>query len=184
MRVDENKGTIVPPLGFALQNQQRVVSVGQQALRALLVQRRHRLLHRVDLGNEVTEVKTLGLRLVIAGFNDIEAPRPAVLEAHRHHHAGGICRCEGISLAIPWLDLTFRNPCGDQLVDQPVGIMALGKADRWCDVAEILVLLEQPLAFEIPPFDTVEQIVETGAREGKNSLLRRPQVLGAEHHLG
>src|SRR5262249_41970611 len=64
------------------------------------------------------------------------------------------------------------------------GVMALGKADRRCYAAKVLVLLEQPRALEIPPFDAVEKIVEPGIGKGQDGLSRRAEVLSAEDHVG
>ena len=74
MPVDEDEGTLLAALGLSLQHHQRVVPVAQQSLRALLIQRRYRLLHRVDLGDEAAEIKAFGLRLVCAGADNIERP--------------------------------------------------------------------------------------------------------------
>src|SRR6516165_4684230 len=61
--------------------------------------------------------------------------------------------------------------------------MAFGKADRRRYMAKSFVLLEQPRALEVPPFDTVEEIVEAGIGKGQNCPVRRPQSLGAEGYV-
>src|SRR5215471_13583865 len=58
--------------------------------------------------------------------------------------------------------------------------MAFGKPDRRGDVAKGLVLLDQPRALEVPPFDAVEEIVEAGIGERENRIFWRPKGFGAE----
>ena len=72
MPVDEDEGPLLAALGLSLQHHQRVVPVAQQSLRALLIQRRYRLLHRVDLGDEAAEIEAFGLGLVCAGGDHVE----------------------------------------------------------------------------------------------------------------
>src|SRR5205085_5538133 len=93
-------------------------------------------------------------------------------------------RGKGVSLSIARLDLGFRNSGSAQLTNQPVGIMALRKADRRRDMAKIFVLFQQPWTFEIPPLDAVEEIIEAGAAEREDRFFRRSEVFGAEHHVG
>ena len=132
----------------------------------------------------MAEIKALGLWVLVGIGDDIEPPRPAVFETHRHHHTGRVSRGKGVSLAIARLDLGFRNSGSAELIDQPVGVVALRKPDRRRDVAKVFVLFQQPGAFEIPPLHAVEEIIETGAVERKDRFLRRAEVFGAEHHLG
>jgi len=61
--------------------------------------------------------------------------------------------------------------------------MALGKADRRCDVAKSFVLVEQPWALEVPPFDAVEKIVEAGICKRENCPFWRPQSFGTEDYV-
>src|ERR1700758_1500594 len=183
MPVDENKGPILPAFGLPLQRHQRIASIAQQPLRALLVQGRNGLLDRIDLGDEPTEVKAFRLGLVVARRDDVERPRPAVFEPHRHQHTGRIRRGKGISLAVMWLDQRVRCAGSKKLGDQPYGVMAFGKTDRGRYMAIRFVLLEQPWALEVPPFDAVEEIIEAGIGERENRALRRSQSFGAEDYV-
>ena len=81
------------------------------------------------------------------------------------------------------LDLAIWEAGGHQFCDEPLGVMALREPDRRRDMAEAVILVEQPRALEIPPLDAVEEIIETGAAQGEDRFLRRPEVFGAEHHV-
>src|SRR5206468_1603944 len=72
----------------------------------------------------------------------------------------------------------------DQLGHQPLGVMALGEPNRRSDLAELLVLLQEPRALEIPPFDAVEKIIEAGIRERSYLPDLRAQRLGQEQRVG
>ena len=183
MPVDENQGPLLSALGLPLQNHQRVILAGQHPLRALLVQRRNRLLHRVDLGDVSAEIEAFALGLVVAGRDHIKCPRPAILEPHRHQHTRRIRRGEGISLAVMRLDQRVRNSGSEQFGHQPFGVMAFGKADRRRYVAKSFVLVEQPWALKVPPFDAVEEIVEAGIGERENCPFRRAQSFGTEDYV-
>src|SRR5262249_46462495 len=61
--------------------------------------------------------------------------------------------------------------------------MALRKADRRRDVSESLILIEQPRAFEIPPFDAVEEIIEAGVGECLDFIHRGAEILGQEQDI-
>src|SRR6516162_4783332 len=183
MPVDESNGPVLPAFGLPLQSHQRIASIAEQPLWPLLVQCRNRLLHRIDLGDESAEIKALTLGFVVAGPDHVERPRPAVFEPHRHQHTGRIRRGKGISLAVMWLDQRVGCAGSKKLGDQPFGVMAFGKADRGRYMAKRFVLLEQPWALEVPPFDAVEEIVEAGIGEREDRALRRSQSFGAEDYV-
>ena len=157
-------------------DEQRVVGRRQAALRPLLVERRDRRLHAVDRGDKRLQVEARRLLLVLVAVrHDRDAPGPAELESHRHHDAGRERGRQRIGLAVARLDLVLRKPGRQQFGDQPLGVVAFRKRDRRGDMAEFLVLFEQPRALEIPPFQAVEQIVEAGLGERQHLLLAAPR---------
>ena len=82
------------------------------------------------------------------------------------------------------LDLAIWEAGGHQFCDEPLGVMALREPDRRRDMAEAVILVEQPRALEIPPFDAVEQIVEPGRGERLDLIQRGPEIFGEEQDLG
>ncbi len=182
--VDEDPRAVFAALGAPLEDDQIGVAAGQQALRPLLVQCRDRELHRIDLGDEQAQIEALGLGRLLAARHHRQSPPPSVFEPHRHQYAGRIRRRKGVSLAITWLDLAVGDARGAQLGRQPRGVVALGKADRRCDVAKRLVLVEQPRAFEVPPFDAVVEIVKTGIGQRQHRFFRGTHGFGAKQRVG
>ena len=143
LRIDQAQRPLGAAVALTQQHNEGVIRAAQQPLRPLLIERRGRLLHQVDAGDERSQVETLGLRRQLFAIGDDREPaRPAELESHRHHDAGRKRGGERISLTVMRLDLPFRKPGRYQFGHQPLGIMALRKTDRRCDLAELLVLLE------------------------------------------
>ena len=61
-----------------------------------------------------------------------------------------------------WLDRRFGDSGRKEFGREPFGVVAFREADRRRYVAKSFVLLEQPWALEVPPFDAVVEVVETG----------------------
>ena len=185
LRVDQNQGALGAALALPQQREQRVVGRLRRRCGPSSLSAGTAAFMPVDRG-DVTRCRSKrggSGSSVVAVRHHRDAPRPAVLEAHRHHHAGRERGGEGIGLAVARLDLALRKPGRQQLGDQPLGVVAFRKGDRRRDMAVFLVLVEQPRALEIPPFEAVEQIVEAGIGERQHLLLARPEVLGAEHDI-
>ena len=184
LRIDQRQGAL--DAGFALpqQHNDRIVRPRQQPLRPLFVERRDRPFQPIDAGDKGAEVKARRLRRLRILRHDRDAPRPAIFEAHRHHDAGREGCRKGIGLPVMRLDLAIWEAGGHQFCDEPLGVMALREPDRRRDMAEAVILVEQPRALEIPPLDAVEQIVEPGCGERLDLIQRGAEIFGEEQDLG
>src|SRR6185437_44633 len=117
------------------------------------------------------------------GVYHVEAAAPAELVAHRHHDAAREARGKGVGLTVARLERPRADPAALELGRKPLGVVALGKGDRGRDGAKILVLVEQPKAFEVPPFGAVEQVIEAHAGKPAHLGQTRAERLGREQAI-
>jgi hypothetical protein len=122
----------------------QVVAVFQRhhLLRAFLVQRRHRCLHLIHLGDEASQVEVRLLPIARPRFDDVQALAVAVLVSDRHLHPGREHCGEEVARPVGCFDvLALEHAFRFQFVAQPVGIMAFRKADRGRELSVELVSL-------------------------------------------
>ena len=115
----------------------------------------------------------------------MQIPAKAVLVTDRDHDPAGEYGGKQISLPVaPLHILGGGDALAGQVGGEPRGIVGFGKRDRGRDGAKLLVLLEQPALPEVPPFGTVEHVVEARRAKGLHLLQHAAQVLGREHGIG
>jgi hypothetical protein len=106
----------------------------------------------------------------------------SVFVAHRHHDAARKERREQIAETIFGFELL--GAVAIEFGREARCVMAFGKGDRGRDVAEPLVLVQQPAGVKIPPLGTIEEIVEARRPQADDRFERRAQRFGDEEGVG
>ncbi len=130
---------------------------------------RRRCLEAVGLGDEPGEVDPAlaGLLgpVLGPGLDRVEPAAAAILEAHRHQHAGGGGQGIEVAGAVEPGDLV-------RLLDVEGGgeagrVVVFREGHRGRDPAQLLLLVQEPAVVEVPPAAAVQDQVEAAAGEGR-----------------
>ena len=153
------------------------VGGGHTAQRAVGGEGRRRCLEAVGLGDEPGEVDPalagfLG-PVLGPGLDRVEPAAAAILEAHRHQHAGGGGQGIEVAGAVEPGDLV-------RLLDVEGGgeagrVVVFREGHRGRDPAQLLLLVQEPAVVEVPPAAAVQDQVEAAAGEGPHLLERAAQ---------